>query len=62
MLSAKPVQNYEITVALRHISETLKPQCLLDYNAAKEYDDCSDQMGVYYSSIREVRQWLQNCN
>ena len=61
MLSAKPKQIYEtITVALRHTSETLKPQCFLDYNAAKKCDECSAQMRVlYYSSFREVRQWLK---
>lgn len=56
MLSPNPQQNYEKnTFALRHASEVLKPQRLIDYNAAKKSTEYSAKMGAYYSPLRKVR-------
>ena len=50
MLSTIPeLPDEKIRVPLRHGSETFKPQCVLDYNAAKKGVDYSDQMGAYYT-------------
>lgn len=35
----------------------MKPQCVLDYNAAKKGVDYSDQMSSYYTSLRKTLKW-----
>ena len=62
MLSTIIKQNYEkIIFVLRHTSEALMPQCLLDYNAAKICVDYSAQMGAYYSPLCNVRKTYKIC-
>ena len=60
MLSTIPeLPDEKIRVPLRHGSETFKPQCVLDYNAAKKVVDSSNQMGAYYTPLRKVRKWYK---
>ncbi|XP_046674708.1 uncharacterized protein LOC124363504 [Homalodisca vitripennis] len=37
----------------------LKPQCVLDYNAAKKGTDYSDQMAAYYTTLRKTQKWYK---
>ena len=48
-----------VRVAQRRGTETRKPQCVLDYNAAKKDVDYSDQMAAYYSPFCKVRKWYE---
>ena len=60
MLSTIPEHTDEkVRVSNRRGTETLKPQCVLDYNAAKKGVDYSDQMGAYYSPLCRVRKWYK---
>ena len=60
MLTTIPEHTDEkIRVTQRRGTQNLKPQCVLDYNAAKKGVDYSDQMGSYYCPLRKVRKWYK---
>ncbi|XP_066974315.1 piggyBac transposable element-derived protein 4-like [Macrobrachium rosenbergii] len=61
MLTTVPEYTKELvkTGKIKRGVEREKPQCILDYNAAKKGVDYSDQMASYYSPLRKVKKWYK---
>ncbi|XP_068204630.1 piggyBac transposable element-derived protein 4-like [Palaemon carinicauda] len=61
MLTTVPEYTKELvkTGKIKRGIEREKPQCILDYNAAKKGVDYSDQMASYYSPLRKVKKWYK---
>ena len=61
MLTTVPEYTKELVKSgkIKHGIEREKPQCILDYNAAKKGVNYSGQMVSYYSLLRKVKKWYK---
>ena len=56
MMTSKP-EHFDVLIATGE--DVLKPQAVLDYNAAKKGVDVSDQMSAYYTCVRKTVKWYR---
>ena len=62
MMTTKP-EHFDVLIATgrkkQNNEDVLKPQAVLDYNAAKKGVDVSDQMSAYYTCVRKTVKWYK---